>query len=218
MSLVEHVVLMKVKDDVSPSERDGMVERINSLVSLKQLLHLTFGPLLRIRSYPSPSFAFTHILHTRFNSTDDLHAYAVDPTHVAVIKVNTPFIDDIMALDWLADHLHAPAAVPGSALRVTFFKLKEGLGDPVKHEVLGAIRAIQREFKHPTQLTCGENFSPGRAKGFSLASLAVFPGLAQLEAADSDHELGNYQKNHTIKDNLDTVMLLDYLVPSSPKH
>lgn len=58
-------------------------------------------------------------------------------------------------------------------LRVTFFKLKEGVGEHVKDEVLGAIRGIQRKF----QFTCGGNFSPARAKGFFIASLEVFPGL-----------------------------------------
>ncbi|XP_061361767.1 stress-response A/B barrel domain-containing protein UP3-like [Gastrolobium bilobum] len=212
MSIIEHVVLFKVKDDVAPSEIEGVVERINSLVSLEQPLHLTMGPLLRIQS--SPSFNFTHILHSRYNSKDDLHAYAVHPTHVAVIKVNAPFIDDSMALDWVAEAQGGLVTPPGSAVRVAFFKLKEGLGDQVKDEVLGAIRGIQDEFKHAIQLTCGENFSPGRSKGFSVASLAVFPELNELEAADSNEEIGTSQKNDKIKEHLESVIVLDYVVPS----
>ena len=95
-------------------------------------------------------------------------------------------------------------------MRVTFFKLKEGVGEHVKDEVLGAIRGIQCKF----QFTCGGNFSPARAKGFSIASLEVFPGLSELEAAK---ELGDYHKNEKIKEHLESVMVLDYVVPSSSK-
>ncbi|TKY54432.1 Stress responsive alpha-beta barrel [Spatholobus suberectus] len=91
MSIIEHVVLFKVKDDVAPSEADTMVRRINSLASLEQLLHLTVGPLLRIRCFPSLNF--THFFHTRFNSKDDLRAYVAHPSHVAVVKANTPLVD-----------------------------------------------------------------------------------------------------------------------------
>ncbi|KAK7265418.1 hypothetical protein RJT34_33038 [Clitoria ternatea] len=210
--MIEHVVLLKVKENVSASETNTIVERVNSLISLEHLLHLSMGPLFRIRSTPS-SFNFTHMLHARFNSIHDLHAYALHPTHLALIKANAPFIHDIMALDWVAHHPPGgPVPPPASALRVTFFKLKDGLGDHVRHEVLGAISGI--EFKQAIQLTCGENLSPERAKGFSIASLAVFPGLRELEALDSNEEVGNYQKNEKIKQHLESVMVLDYVLPS----
>ncbi|TKY54431.1 Stress responsive alpha-beta barrel [Spatholobus suberectus] len=123
-----------------------------------------------------------------------------------------------MALDWVVDaHGGGTVPPPDSALRVTFFKLKEGLGDHVKDEVVGAIRGIQRELKQAIQLSCGENFSPARAKGFSIASLAVFPGLSELEAADSNEGLGNYQKNEKIKEHVESVMVLDYVLTASSK-
>ncbi|RZB71909.1 Stress-response A/B barrel domain-containing protein UP3 [Glycine soja] len=207
MSIIEHVVLFKVKEDVAPSEADTMVERINSLASLEQLLHLTVGPLFRIRTSP-PSLKFTHFFHTRFNSMDDLRSYVAHPAHVAVVKANTPLVDDAMALDWLAEVPGGTVPPPGSALRVTFFKLKEGVEDRVKDEIVGAMRGFQREFKQAIQLTCGGNFSPARAKGFSIASLEVFPGLSELEAAK---ELGDYHKNEKIKEHLESVMVLDYV-------
>ncbi|KAG4959210.1 hypothetical protein JHK87_035843 [Glycine soja] len=200
MSIIEHVVLFKVKEDVAPSEADTMVERINSLASLEQLLHLTVGPLFRIRTSP-PSLKFTHFFHTRFNSKDDLRSYVAHPAHVAVVKANTPLVDDAMALDWLSEVPGGTVPPPGSALRVTFFKLKEGVEDRVKDEIVGAMRGFQREFKQAIQLTCGGNFSPARAKGFSIASLEVFPGLSELEAAK---ELGDYHKNEKIKEHLES--------------
>lgn len=208
------MVLFKVKEDATQSEIDSMVERINSLVTLEkpQPLHLTMGPILvsSIRSSSLSPLNFTHILHIRFRSKEDLHAFAVHPTHVAAIKANAPLVVDIMALDWVsevqADQLVLP---PGSALRVAFFKLKEGLGEQVKDEVLKGISGIRHE--KVVQFTFGENFSVGRDKGFSFASAAVFAGLSELQEADSDEEFGNYYMTDKIKENLDTVLLLDYL-------
>ncbi|MED6192993.1 hypothetical protein PIB30_014979 [Stylosanthes scabra] len=212
--MIEHVVLFKVKDDVAPSEVDAMVDRINSLNSLDQPLHLTMAPLLSFRS-TQPSFNFTHILHARYNSKTDLQEYTVHPTHVAVVKVNAPLCQDTMALDWLAnDGLKGESVIPapGSAVLLTFFKLKERLGDRVD-EILSAVREIQQELKtkDAVQVTCGDNFSPARAKGFSVASLAVFPGLRELEAADSHAHI---HENHKIKDYLECVMVFHFVVPS----
>ncbi|CAJ1940478.1 unnamed protein product [Sphenostylis stenocarpa] len=212
MGIIEHVLLFNVKDDVAPSEAETMVKRIDSLASLEQLLHLTVGPLLRIRT--STPFNFTHFYHTRFNSKHDLHAYVAHPAHLAVVDANASLVDDLMALDWVAEVPGGAVTPPGSALRVTFLKLKEGVGDDVKEEVVRAVREIQCELKQAIQLTCGENFSAGRSKGFSIASLEVFPGLSELEAADSDEELGLYQKNESIKKHLQSEMVLYYVVPS----
>ncbi|XP_057453120.1 stress-response A/B barrel domain-containing protein DABB1-like [Lotus japonicus] len=217
MSIIEHVVVFRVKHDAAPSEVDSMVERVNSLVSLEESLHLSMGPITRIRSSPTSSFDFTHILHIRSNSKEDLNTYAVHPTHVAVVKANSPNVADTMALDWVAVEGGALVLPPGSAVRVTFFKLKEGLGDQVRDDVMRVIKGIQGELKlkqSTIQFTSGENFSPGRAKGFSFASLAVFPSLAELEVADSDGEVGKYHENDKIKEHLDCVLVLDFVVPS----
>ncbi|XP_057419038.1 stress-response A/B barrel domain-containing protein DABB1-like [Lotus japonicus] len=221
MSIIEHVVVFRVKPDAAPSEVDSMVERVNSLVSLEEPLHLSMGSIARVQSSPTSSFNFTHILHIRFSSKEDLNAYAVHPTHVAAVKANSPIVADTMALDWVAAEEEAQGGAlvppPGSAVRVTFFKLKEGLGDEVTDEVMRVIKGLQGELKlkqSTIQFTSGENFSPGRAKGFSFASLAVFPGLAELEVVDSDGEVGKYHENDKIKDHLDCVLVLDFVVPS----
>ncbi|KAK7291808.1 hypothetical protein RIF29_07249 [Crotalaria pallida] len=214
MPIIEHVVVFKVKQDVPLSESEAMVDRINSLASLDQLLHLSMTPLHRIRS-SSPSFNFTHILHSRYSSKEDLNAYTVHPRHVAAVKANSYFVQDIMALDFVAEDLQGESVLPrGSAVRVTFFKLKEGLENQVKNEVLEAIRETEIGVKNSVQFTCGENFSPGRAKGFSIASIVVFPGISEL---DADEGLGNYEKDDKIKEHLENVVVLDFLVPSSPK-
>lgn len=117
-----------------------------------------------------------------------------------------------MAVDWVADDLQGPLSLPlGSALRVSFLKLKESSGEGAKCEVLEAIKGIKNSFSQIAQLSVGENFSPARAKGFSIASLAVFPGTSELEAVDSDQELVNSQKEK-VRDYLDSVIVVDYVV------
>ncbi|KAK7388248.1 hypothetical protein VNO78_23059 [Psophocarpus tetragonolobus] len=209
---VEHIVLFKVKEETEPSKVSDMINGLSSLVSLDQVLHLSVGPLLRTRS---SSLAFTHMLHSRYNSKEDLDAYTSHPSHVSVVKGNVlPIIDDIMAVDWVAHDLDANNLLPppGSAVRVSFLKLKE---TAVKDEVLRVLRGIPESFKQITDFSFGENFSPGRAKGFSIASLALFPGPTHLEAVDSNHELVNYQKDK-VRDHIDSVVMVDYVVPPPP--
>lgn len=101
-----------------------------------------------------------------------------------------------MAVDWVADDFTDSVAVsPGSAMRLTILKLKEGAGESGKTEVLGAVRDVRKIFPSVEQLTAGENFSPGRAKGFSIGSIAVFKGMKELEELDSESEIANAQKD-----------------------
>ncbi|KAF1887625.1 hypothetical protein Lal_00040679 [Lupinus albus] len=213
---IEHIVLFKVKEDTDPSKVTAMVNGLNSLISLDQVLHLSVGPIFRNRS---SSFTFTHLLHSRYNSKQDLESYSAHPNHLSVVKGSVlPIVDDIMAVDWIADDLTGDLVPPqGSAIRVSFLKLKENVGDQVKDEVIGVIKGIPDNFKGISQLSVGENFSPARAKGFSIASLAVFPGTSELEAVDSNPELVNYQKDK-VRGYLENVLVLDYVVPHVPAH
>ncbi|WVZ11822.1 hypothetical protein V8G54_016352 [Vigna mungo] len=207
---VEHIVLFKVKEETEASKVSEMVNGLGSLLSLDTVLHLSVGPLLRNRS---SSLTFTHMFHTRYKSKEDLQAYSAHPSHVTVVKENVlPIVDDIMTVDWVADGLSNLVPPPGSALRVSFLKLKEGAaGD----EVLGVVRGIPENFKQISEFSFGENFSPVRAKGFSIASLAVFAGPTELEAVDSNQELVNYQKDK-VRDQIDSVVVVDYVVPPPP--
>ncbi|XP_024181453.1 stress-response A/B barrel domain-containing protein UP3 [Rosa chinensis] len=211
-SVVEHIVLFKVKDDTDPSKLNSMLNGLNGLTSLDLTLHLTAGPLLRTRSSP---FAFTHLLHSRYKTKDDLAAYNVHPGHLSVVKESVlPICDDVMAVDWVADGLTGPVGPsPGSAIRVTFLKLKEELGESAKGEILEVIKGIKGKFGEVGQISVGENFSPARAKGFSIASVAVFEGVSQMEAVDSKEELAKLEKDK-VREYLDSVIVLDYVVPS----
>lgn len=121
-----------------------------------------------------------------------------------------------MAVDWVANDLSGPVAPPpGSAMRVTFLKLKEGLGESEKARVLDVIGGIKGVFPVIDQISFGENFSMGRAKGFSIGSIAVLPGLSELEAMDSDSERANLEKDKA-RDLIESVIVLDYVVPQQP--
>lgn len=208
---VEHIVLFKVKDDTDPSKVTAMVNGLSSLISLDHVLHLTVGPILRNRS---TSLTFTHMLHSRYNSKEDLDAYSAHPSHLGVVRGNVlPIIDDLMAVDWVAEDLRGDIVTPqGSAMRLTLLKLKENADSG---KVLGVIREIPESFKQISQLSCGENFSPARAKGFSVASLAVFPGQGELEDVDSNGEVVSYHKDK-VRDLLESVVVVDYVVPPPP--
>ncbi|XP_027077304.1 stress-response A/B barrel domain-containing protein UP3-like [Coffea arabica] len=207
---IEHIVLFKVKPDIDPSKATAVVNNLSSLASLDSVLHLTAGPVLRSRS---SSLTFTHMLHSRYASKSDLDAYSAHPDHVAVVtNYVKPIVDDIMAVDWVASGAGAVNIPPGSAMRVTFLKLKEGSGEDEKNEVLGVTGGIKEKFPGIEQLSFGENFSPGRAKGFSIASVAVLNGVNELEGFDAEPEAANKQKD-LVRDKLDGVVVLDYVVP-----
>ncbi|KAK7265422.1 hypothetical protein RJT34_33042 [Clitoria ternatea] len=127
------------------------------------------------------------MLHSRYNSKQDLEAYSAHPTHVTVAKGNIfPIIEDIMVVDWIVDDLSAHLVPPqGSAIRVSFLKLND---DAARDRVLG---------------------------GFSIASLVVFLGSSELEAVDSNEELLNYQKDK-VRDYIESVVVVDYVVLPSP--
>ncbi|KAK8679383.1 hypothetical protein V6N13_144836 [Hibiscus sabdariffa] len=212
MSTIEHVVLVKVKDNTDQGKVNMMLDNLNDLASLEPVVHLTAGPVLRTKS---PISSFTHMLHSRYKSKEDLNAYAVHPDHQRVVKENlVPICDDIMAVDWVADNDPTPLSLPpSSAIKVTFLKLKENVPNEVQGEILGEIKGIKEGISGVKQITCGENFS-ARAKGFSLASVAVFAGVEEMEAAVGKEEYVNLQKQN-VRDSVDGVIVVDYAVPTS---
>ncbi|KAI6675078.1 hypothetical protein NL676_002984 [Syzygium grande] len=166
--IIEHVVLFKVKDGTDPSRVDAMVDGINALISLDSVLHLAAGPVLHTRASSSP-LAFDIMLHSRYRTKDDLAAYAHHPDHMRVVKeLGSPICEDIMAVDWVTDRVPegAVALPPGSAIRVSLFKLKEGSGDEAKGEVLSAVaEGIRDGLGRIMHATWGENFSPLALQG-----------------------------------------------------
>ncbi|KAL1807685.1 hypothetical protein ACET3Z_024675 [Daucus carota] len=203
--MIEHVVLYKFKPEAEPSQITALMNGLNDLISINQVVHLSAGPLQSTRS---SSFAFTHMLHCRYNSKDDLRAYAVHPAHVGLVR-RTTIVDDIMAIDWIAEDVSALA--PGSVSRVVFLKLKDGVAQ--KNYVLDVIREVGSKLSSIREFSFGENFSPDRAKGFSVAMLMVFDAV---EVLDSNVEIMNLLKEK-LGDLLEDDLVVDCIIGITPK-
>ncbi|CAL9218511.1 unnamed protein product [Arabidopsis halleri] len=202
-SIVEHVVLFKL-NDVDSGKINSMVNGISELVNLNQVLHLSCGSIHRLSS--TTASAFTHVLHSRYRSKEDLNAYAIHPDHVRVVKESESIREDIMAVDWIADQVpETLAPPPGSVGKITLLKLKENVSDEPKLEIM---EVIKEKFQG---ITVGENFSPGRPKGFSIGSVSYFRDLGEIEAVDDQMKL----HEDKIRDYIDDTIVVEFVVPSS---
>ncbi|KFK35963.1 hypothetical protein AALP_AA4G060600 [Arabis alpina] len=211
--IIEHIVLFKVKDDTESTKITSMINGLNALVSLNQVLHISAAPLHRVRSASS---AFTHVLHSRYGSKEDLNSYAAHPDHVRVVKESVlPICEDVMAVDWIADKIPGTLAPPpGSVAKITLLKVKENVSDEGRLEIVDVIKGLNDKFPGIGQITVGENFSPARAKGFSIASIAYFKDLAEMESVDAQTDLVNSHKEK-VRDFLDSTIVVEFVVPSS---
>ncbi|XP_010500712.1 PREDICTED: stress-response A/B barrel domain-containing protein DABB1-like [Camelina sativa] len=205
-SIVEHVVLFKLKndDDVDSNKINSMVNGINELINIDQVFHLSCGSIHRLNS-TSASAAFTHVLHSRYRSKDDLDAYAIHPDHVRVVKESESIREDVLAVDWIAEQVPGILAPPpGSIGKITLVKVKENVTGEAKSEIM---EVIKQKFKGVDQMiTVGENFSPGRAKGFSIGSISYFRDLGEIEASMK-------LENEKICDYLDDTIVVEFVVP-----
>lgn len=132
-----------------------------------------------------------------------------------VVKCSVlPICEDLMAVDWVAQIPETGSGLEaGAAMRVKFIKLKEGLGETEKGELLKVVGGLDEKINGIEQLSFGENFSPARAKGFSIASIGVFPGLSELDAADQNVEIA--KEKDKVRDYIDSLVIVDYVVPSA---
>lgn len=124
-----------------------------------------------------------------------------------------------MAVDFVADEgfdASNPKIPAGSGLRLTCVKLKEGVGEEGKREVLDVMKGIKGKLLGVgvEGLTVGENFSPGRAKGFGICSLAVVKGgkgaLEKLNEESSGEIMG--KEKDKVREFLDQVLVVDCIV------
>ncbi|CAI9100695.1 OLC1v1037851C1 [Oldenlandia corymbosa var. corymbosa] len=209
--IVEHLVIFKIKPDVDPAELPAMVDSLNSLAGLDGVLHLAAGPLINCRS---TSLNFTHILHSRFASKEDMDKFYQDPDHHVVINQTKPFFEDLMAVDWVhsTDSVSIP---PGSSMRATIFKLKGDLGDDEKSQLLEALGLLKDKSSSSIEVhSFGENNTPARAKGFSVPVITVFKDVNELEGFDSEWESPENEHRHlVIKPKVDEELVLDVVFP-----
>ncbi|KAI4377050.1 hypothetical protein MLD38_014741 [Melastoma candidum] len=204
--IVEHIVLFKVKPSTPASMIADWLASLNSLaVSVPSVLHLVAAPILRTEA------TFTHLLHARYPDLAGLAGYSIHPEHVAIVQRAAPMCEDIMALDWMTQDpgsVESPVVGPGKAVKITFLKLKEELSEEKGKEAVADVITVMKEkdgIKGLEASTVGESFSPGRAKGFRIGSLAVFAGREEMmQAADYPERLERVVQE---------VIAVDFVVP-----
>lgn len=200
-TIIEHLVLFKLRDSTDASKIDAMVSSHRSLSSLDQVLHLAAGPIHRRRS---PAADFTHFLHIRFLSKPDLAAYTAHPAHLAVVHQNAAIIEEIFAVDWVADLDGEIVPSPGSAIRFLIAKAREG--KPAA-EIVKAIDGVR---VRASKRSLGVNFSQGRAKGYEVGLLLGFSGVEEM---DREEEFVAIEER--IGDLVDRVIVVEIVVPYS---
>ncbi|XP_020591573.1 stress-response A/B barrel domain-containing protein UP3-like [Phalaenopsis equestris] len=200
--IIEHLVLFKVCNSAHPSKIDAMVSSQRCLSTLDFVPHLAAGPIHRLRS---PAADFTHLLHSRFRSKPDLASYAIHPSHLAVVHQNAPVIEDVFAVDWVADLDGDIVPSPGSGMRFLIAKPREGIPAAEIVKAIDGVRTLK--------VSCGVNFSQGRAKGYDVCLLLGFRGVEEMDGMEGEEEIEAIKEK--IRDLIDGVIVVDFVVPSS---
>ncbi|CAA6664675.1 unnamed protein product [Spirodela intermedia] len=182
-SVVEHVVLFRIKDGADPAAVASWLEGLRSLAALE----------------------FTHALHCRYRTAADLAVYATHPAHLEVVRdFGAGICESLVAVDWVAE-LDTATEVglrPSAAVRVTLARLREGAAAAERTEVAAALREAGASSRGVEQVTGGENFSPARADGFAVASLWAFPSSEELPMLEVEGSSGRRAWSPSISSSL----------------
>ncbi|KAF2554444.1 hypothetical protein F2Q68_00016062 [Brassica cretica] len=202
--IIEHIVLFKVKDNVDSDKIEAMANDLKNLGTIDQTLYLSAGPLHRLIS----PLGFTHVLHSRYKSKEDLNAYVAHPVHLRAVEEWMPIWEDVMAFDYIADIVPGSLTPPPRSVgKITLLKVKENLSDEAKTEIM---EVIKEKSAGADQITVGlgQTFSPVNAKGFSIASVAYLKGLGETEALQDlvKEKVGDY---------VDGIIVVEFVVPLS---
>ncbi|CAM6108583.1 unnamed protein product [Calypogeia fissa] len=180
-TVVEHVVFFKVKDDPTTEE---LFEELRALKSLDGISDLKACKVLQILGAN-----FTHVLHSRHVNKASLDAYAVHPSHLAVVQKLAPYVEDRLAVDWEAVPAGLPIEGGHGAARIALIKLADDLTEEENLQVFGLFNGLRDKFPFIRQISAGNNFSPARAKGFNAGFVAMFDNLDELEELNGNAEL-----------------------------
>eukprot|EP00270_Netrium_digitus_P014045 TRINITY_DN4733_c0_g1_i2.p1 TRINITY_DN4733_c0_g1~~TRINITY_DN4733_c0_g1_i2.p1 ORF type:complete len:193 (+),score=43.61 TRINITY_DN4733_c0_g1_i2:128-706(+) len=151
-----------------------MVSALQALADLEGVLLLHVGEVINCSGEPG---GWTHVLHGRYPSKAALDAYSLSQMHVDAVTTHIkPNLADNMALDWESEA--GKLLSDTKIVRTSFVKWKEGVG---KEEITKAVSALWSQIGMSarstiTQFTCGDNFSPARAKGFQFGMLWLDSG------------------------------------------
>ncbi|KAG2638297.1 stress-response A/B barrel domain-containing protein UP3-like [Panicum virgatum] len=207
---VEHIVLFKARPEaVASGAAAAMVSSLQALATqVPGLAYIHAGPVLRLRSPAAEALGPTHLLHSRYATKQDLATYAAHPAHVAAVQGHVlPNALDITAIDWV-NSAELPSPVnPGSAVRLTLAKVKEGVEVAQLVEKVAAATKAAGEAKG-AKVSFGDNFSV-RAKGFQFGMVAVFDSVEELDAVEGDGKVE--EAKAAVRPLLDEVLVLDFV-------
>jgi len=207
---VEHIVLFKARPEaVASGAAAAMVSSLQALATqVPGLAYIHAGPVLRLRSPAAEALGPTHLLHSRYATKQDLATYAAHPAHVAAVQGHVlPNALDTTAIDWVnAAELPSPVN-PGSAVRLTLAKVKEGVEVAQLAEKVAAATKAAGEAKG-AKVSFGDNFS-ARAKGYQFGMVAVFDSVEELDAVEGDGKVE--EAKAAVRPLLDEVLVLDFV-------
>ncbi|KAL5707982.1 hypothetical protein ACHQM5_018826 [Ranunculus cassubicifolius] len=204
---IEHIVLFKMKPNTN---LDILIQELNNLKRLPGVIYLTAGYVYDMYS-SNTSLDYTIFLHSRHRNKQDLDIYMHCPEKLKFTNTYTElYYEDYALVDWVTYHpqpLHNPSV--GTALRATFLDMKEdgwGVICDVVGDSLGDL-TVQQTFGGSY---IGKTYRP-QNKGFSIASLGVYPGIFQLQAVGSPEEFAKKLEGD-VKAAIDNIMVVDYIV------
>ncbi|TVU38000.1 hypothetical protein EJB05_11347, partial [Eragrostis curvula] len=208
---IEHIVLIKVRPEAAASgAAAAMVSALQALsTQVPGLAYIHAGPVLRLRSPAAEALGPTHLLHSRYAAKPDLAAYATHPAHVAAVQGHVlPNALDTTAVDWVNVAPAASPVAPGSAVRLTLAKAKEGVEPAQLVEAVAAATKAAADARG-AKVSFGENFSPARAKGYQFGMVAVFDSVEELDAVEGDGKVE--EAKAAVRPLLDEVLVLDFV-------
>mmetsp|Transcript_16078 Transcript_16078/g.29139 ORF Transcript_16078/g.29139 Transcript_16078/m.29139 type:complete len:124 (-) Transcript_16078:178-549(-) len=115
-TVIDHIVLLKVRTDVTEDGIQRLIDGVNSLKAIPGVITITVGSTFAEEWMPDRRDGFTHSLSCRLDSKDALKVYQDHPLHV---KVKTECIVPILAAPPVAVDYES-VVVLGEAERQTF--------------------------------------------------------------------------------------------------
>jgi hypothetical protein len=98
--LVDHLVLLAMKDDASAEDVEDLLSGIRGLrSSIENVMDLSVG-----EDFSGRAKGYTHGLFARFRTSDDLRAYLNHPDHRAVVEK----LDELTTGRLVVDYDHEP--------------------------------------------------------------------------------------------------------------
>lgn len=204
-TIVEHVVLFKLKESSSTERTAAQVSAWRSLENLDTVVELTAGPVLD----PAPlASGFTHAIYGRYKDRAALEAYNVHPTHQKVVQFGHDVVENVLAVDWEGILDGAPA--PAAAFHIVLLTPKDGS----PQDDLGPLTEVVRSYKallppsHANDSSSGANFSAARGQGYNWGFVLRFQSAQALEEFRSDPRQLQLQEQK-LRALADNVIVLD---------